>query len=158
MFSAKEDIDSVSQAFELATLRALKGYEPEGRTSFPFSAKSLYHVIIFSQTPFLMQSDYLYLVWINQIVHHLHMQVKSASTGWSRCAPWPRHSPTCRLLHLLTQFKGTWHHPTFQMDPAPKPQPTVYHIYVFDCQKESELCYLFQCCLKQKHRITCWYM
>ena len=28
--SAKEDIDSVSQAFELATLRALKGYEPEG--------------------------------------------------------------------------------------------------------------------------------
>ena len=30
LLSAKEDIDSVSQAFELATLRALKGYQPEG--------------------------------------------------------------------------------------------------------------------------------
>ena len=34
LFSAKEDINSVSQAFELATLRALKGYEPEGGVSF----------------------------------------------------------------------------------------------------------------------------
>ena len=46
MFSAKEDINSVSQAFELATLRALKGV-PEGtlstKTSLPgFAQQSLY--------------------------------------------------------------------------------------------------------------------
>ena len=46
MFSAKEDINSVSQAFELATLRALKGV-PEGTssttTSLPgFAQQSLY--------------------------------------------------------------------------------------------------------------------
>ena len=46
MFSAKEDINSVSQAFELATLRALKGV-PEGTlsttTSLPgFVQQNLY--------------------------------------------------------------------------------------------------------------------
>jgi small GTP-binding protein len=32
--SAKEDINSVSEAFELATLRTLKGYEPKGGSCF----------------------------------------------------------------------------------------------------------------------------
>ena len=54
MFSAKEDINSVSQAFELATLRALKGV-PEGTLSTTTSLPG-----------FVQQSLYIMATWVRR--------------------------------------------------------------------------------------------
>ena len=54
MFSAKEDINSVSQAFELATLRALKGV-PEGTSSTTTSLPG-----------FVRQNLYIMATWVRR--------------------------------------------------------------------------------------------
>ena len=87
MFSAKEDINSVSQAFELATLRALKGV-PEGTSSTTTSLPG-----------FVQQNLYIMATWVRRGICKKTSVAKKLLSGISHFP-----TPKTQLLQLSLHY------------------------------------------------------